>query len=562
SRGSHPGISVIGRLHEGTDLEAAVADMDAVARALSREYPETNAEAGVVVRSLRERYVGAARPTVLVLAGAVLLVLLVSCANVASLLLVRGQTRTREAAVRVALGAGRARIARTYATECLVLAGLGGLLGAVLSWGGVDAFRTLAADLPRATRVRADGTVLAAAVGVSILAALLVGLVPAVRLSSTDPAVRLRTGTPGGGGGRREGRLRSGLVMAEVALSFVLLAGSALMLRSMVNLLNEDPGLQPRGVLTARVSVPRTRYPENGDRARFYDRVLERVRSLPGVVAAGAGDPLPLSGSSRQWGISGEGLENVGPDGLRADQGMVTPGYFEALGIPLLAGRTFTADDGPDAPAAVIDATMAERLWPGETALGREVTLQGDGPRATVVGVVAHVKHYGVNEEGRVQIYLPHTVRVWSLNVVVRTTGDPVALAPALRRAVAEVDPAVPVSRIRTMEDMFGETIATERLAARVLTAFAGVAVLLALLGLYGVISWSVGRRTREIGIRMALGARGRSVAARITAGGVLLAGGGVLLGLTGAVAATRALSGLLFGVEARDPVTLAAVGT
>jgi predicted permease len=394
---------------------------------------------------------------------------------------------------------------------------------------------------------------------VSGLVALIVGLVPALRLAAGDPARELRSGGRWDTGGRR-GRLRQGLVAVEVALSFVLLLGGALMVRSMGNLLGADTGLDTDGVLTMYVPLPRAGYPTVEDRARFYDEVLAGVRDLPGVVSAGAGDPLPLTGYNRQWHLSGEGLETVGSEGLRTDQSSVTPGYFASMGIPVIAGRAFDRDDGPDDPVAVIDQTLAERLWPGKSALGRTVRFTGDGPRVRIVGVVGHVHHYGVRIEGRGQIYLPHHLRVFGLSLVIRAPGAVTSLLPRVRRIVAGVDPDVPLDRVRTMESYRRESLAAELLATRVLSGFGIAALVLAVFGLYGVVSYTVSQRTREIGIRMAMGAPLGGVVASITRSGLAMAAVGVLLGVGAAVLATPVLRSLLFGVGPQDPLAMALI--
>ncbi|HZD05026.1 MAG TPA: ABC transporter permease, partial [Longimicrobiales bacterium] len=463
NRGSRPGISVIARLLPGTTLEAAQRDMDRVAAGLSAEFPDADAESGVVVRSLRERYLGSARPVLLPLMGAVALVFLIACANVANLFLVRGQTRRREAAVRTALGGGRGRIARTWLVEAGLLAGLGALLGVLLAYGGIGLLRQLSATgVPRLARADVDATVLLFTAVTSVLATLLVGALPALRLSSVDPARELvdggaRGSTVGGG------RLRGSLVVAEVGLSFVLLTGSGLMLRSMANLGGRDPGFQPAGVLSVGVPVPASRYPTPADRARFFDRVVERVAALPGVTAVAGGDPLPMGGNSRQMGTLAEGPDAVGEEALRTDWYSVTPGYFAAMGIPFLEGGPFDEREDAAEPSAVVDRAFAERYWPGESALGRRVRFDATwSPWFTVVGVVEHVTQYGPRTGGREQIYVPHSVRMWGQNLVIRSRRDPGDLAGEVRAVVSEVDPLVPLGQVATMESLVQGAVAAE----------------------------------------------------------------------------------------------------
>jgi putative ABC transport system permease protein len=562
SRRSRPGISVLGRMNPGASLETARRDMDAVAVDLAAEYPESNAEAGISVRSLRERYLGAARPVLGPLAGAVTLVFLIACANVANLFLVRGRGRRREAALRSALGGRKARIVRTYVAEAGVLAMAGAGLGLLLAEIGIALFSQLAgAGVPRLAEAEVDGTVLLFTTVASLVATVLVGVLPALRLSSVEPAQELMNGGARGSitGG---GRLRAGLVVAEVSCSFVLLVAAGLMLRSMVNLGNEDPSFDPGGVLAIGVPVPESRYPTAAVRAQFFDQILERVQSLPGVTAVAGGDPLPFGGNNRQMRTLAPQPNAAGEDGLRTDWYSVTPTYFATMRIPFLEGGAFEGSESPEIPPVVIDRLFAERYWPGESALGRQVRFEGEwSPWFTVVGVVEHVSHYGPRTEGREQIYVPHSVRMWGQNLVIRSDREPGRLAAEVRAVISELDPLLPVRGVATMESLIDGAVAAETLATRALTAFGVVALALAMLGLYSVVAFSVSVRTREIGIRMALGAPRDTVVRGVAGGGLGLAALGVGVGLVGAVVTTRLMGTLLFGVKPVDVTTLATAG-
>ena len=574
-RSSHPGIAVIGRLTDGATLDRAQDDMNAIAARLAADYPETNTEADANVFGLLDRLVRGSRSLLLMLASAVGLMLLVACVNVANLLVARAGERRAELAMRAAIGAGHGRILRQLVAESLLLAGLGGALGVGLAYRLLSALRTLQlADIPRLQSLQLDGSILLFAAATSMLCGLIFGVLPGLHGADADPSEALGEEGATRGGSKRTAHLRRGLIVAEIALSFVLLAGAGLMLRSLGNLLATEPGYRTDNVITAFVPAPQTSYPETADRARLYRELLERVAALPGVDAVAGIDPLPLSGYNRQWGISPDGVANVDESGLRVDQANVTPGYFSTMDIPLLAGRDFTGDETPETWDVIVDETLAARLWPeaegaAGKAVGQRLRFNSDeAPWMTVVGVVGHVKNYGVNAESRVQTYLPYGTNVWGLSLVVRSRDDasggtpPVdraALISELRRELTALDASIPLTRVATMRDLFDATIAGEQAAATLLSAFAAVAVAIAGLGLYGVIAYLVNRRRRELGIRLALGASSGQVLGGVLREGFLLGCVGVALGLGGTWMLAGLLSGLVFGVEPYDPPTLLA---
>ncbi|HZF12797.1 MAG TPA: ABC transporter permease [Thermoanaerobaculia bacterium] len=561
-------------LKPGVGLPRVQAELDGLARRWSRQYPDSYpADSGFrpVVVPLAEEYVGAVRPALLVLAGAVALVLLIACANVSNLLLVGAASRRRELAVRQALGAGRSRLAWTLLAESLLLALAGGALGLLLTTWGVDLLvRFAPPSVPRLDQAGVDGRLLLCLLAASGLAGLLCGLAPALqgsRPGELEPA--LREGTRSGGS-RSGGRLRGVLVAAELALALPLLVGAGLLLQSFVRLTAVDPGFRGERVLTFQLALPAASYPGPAERSAFYAQLLERLRALPGVTAAGAVQPLPLSGDA--WGASFvvEGRPvRPGESEPHAEYAVATPGYFQALGIPLLAGRSFDPHDG-EGPAGmrgpgvvIVDEALARRYWPGRDPLGRRLHLAGqpDGVGSTVVGVVRHVHSNALAAEGEPQIYLPFAQSPRStLSFVLRAAGDPLRLAPLVRASVRELDRNLPLARLTPMSDLLARAAARPRFNFLLLALFAGSALLLAALGIYGVTSYAVAQRTHEIGVRMALGAKRGDVVALVVGQGMGLALAGVGLGLLAALALSRLLSGLLFGVAATDPLTYTAL--
>lgn len=548
SRGRHPGLYVVGRLTAGTSVDEARGELERIAANLAAAYPETNEDESVAVRSVREELVGDARAAVTVVALAGALVLLIAWANVTGLFLARLSTREHEVAVRGALGAGRPRIAALFLGESLWL-GLGGAgLGAVVATFGLWLVRDQVAGLPGLDAVGPDLRVLGGLVALTLATAVSVGAIPALRAGA-----RLER-APSASAGRRKGRLRDALVVAEISLAVVLMATGGVLGRSFLALAREDGGLRTEGVATFRLGFPESRYPESPLTLEAYRRVEEGLRALPGVTAVGGISVLPFSGSGSQSGI----LPADAPpevDAVRTDVNVVTRGYFEAAGLPLVQGRTFRPGDGPDAPVAVVvDTRLAQRLWPDDDPIGQRVRGWGLED-AEVVGVVGHVRNYGVLQDSREELYMVHDQRaLLRMYLMVRTEGDPGALAAGVRRVVADVDPDVPVAGFTRFAEVEEATLSRPRLAAGLGLALALLAAVLAVSGVYALMAFAVARRTRELGIRMAVGASRTSVR-RLVLGRATLhltLGGG--LGLVGAWFASELLEGMVYGTAPRDP--------
>ena len=571
-RGNHPGISVVARLKPGVTIHRARADLDAIAAGLARAYPATNGDIGVLIDPLHDRVVGAdLKRALLVLIGAVVFVLLIACANVANLLLSRGAARQRELAVRLAMGAGRWRLMRQLLTESVLLAALGGLIGVVLgAWGVRLLLAAVPDNLARMDAVRLDAQVLVFSALLTLLTGVIFGIAPALQVSKPNLSETLKEGGRTGSGARAH-RVRGTLVAAQVALSLVLLVGAGLMLRSFAALQASSPGLEPAGVVTASVALPGVRYAEDGPRRLFVRQVLERLESVAGVEAAGAITPLPLSGGGWQTSFAVEGFPEPEPGKFPTnDIARVTPDYFRAMGVRLLRGRLFTRDDDEDAPPVVIvDETFASTWFPDEDPIGKRIKLNAGHPPpgmppppwSTIVGIVNHVKNYGIDRESRVEVYQPYVQSPVSIvTLVARGRGDAASMGAAMREAVRAADPSLPLFNIRTMEEYLARTLTPKRLMMILLALFGGVALALAAVGLYGVMSYAVSQRTSEIGIRMALGAHPRDVLRLVVGQGMLLTGSGLAIGVGAAYALTRLMSTLLFGVSATDPATFGGV--
>ena len=561
-------LTVFGRLKRDVPLERARADLATVLRRVAEEYPETNSQLRSEVISMKEDLVGNVRPALLVFSGAVGLVLLIACANVANLLLARAAAREREVAVRVALGAARGRLVRQLLTESVLIALLGAAVGLVVAVWAVSALRAGSPEglLPRLAEVRIDPSVVAFSLALAVATGLLFGLAPAMRLAGGGLHDALKEGARGGSSGGAT-RFRNGLVLGEVAVAVVLLVGAGLLVRSFERLNRVDPGFNPRGVLTYGVVLPRAKYDSIATVPPVFTRLLERTRSIPGVQAAALSNTLPMGGSGyvtfyiegRPQTADGQVTEDVQPFS-------VTPDYFRVLGIPLRRGRLIEPQDVDGAPrVAVINEEMHRRYFGDRDPIGARVTFGDPEDTAstwfTVVGVVGNVAQEGLTAKPYAQLYRPlFQVPQRGVWMSVRTAGEPMAVASATRAALKAVDPDVPANEVRTMEDRIAENIAQPRVSVALLGSFSGVALLLAAIGIYGVVSYTVAQRTREIGIRMALGARREGVLRLVIGQGLAPVAAGVAVGLALALAATRLMSSLLYGVSATDPLTFGAV--
>jgi putative ABC transport system permease protein len=557
----------IGRLSEGVTLEAAQAQVEAATAALEREYPEDNRGWGIELLPIREQLLGDADRVLALLMGAVGLVLLIACANVASLLLVRAVERRRELDIRIALGASRTRLAGTSVLEALVLAGFGAALGLGLAWLGVGTVADrLSGVLPRIDGIRVSPAVAAFTAGVALLTALLFGAVPALDAwlrNARTSGSRVAASARGGSAGHESVRLRRALVAGEVAVSVVLLVGAGVLVRSVDALYRVDLGMEREGVLTVSLHSAAFIDRSSDEAAALYTDLMGRLRALPGVDAAGAINILPLSGGFSCDGVTRDELPPPNPgEGWCAEIRSILPETLMALGIPLVRGRTTGEDDHrTDAPkVALISEEMAESFWAGEDPLGKSITIHEASWE--VVGVVGDMRHFGPAGVTRPQAYLPAHQDPWGgvsygLNLVLRGSGDPHALAPAVRRAIEEVDPALGITSVASMDDLLGDSVADSNFRATLFGAFAVLAVLLAMVGMGGVVAYSVRQRTREIGVRLAMGAAPSRVSRMVLVEAARLGFAGALAGVVAALLASRALEGMVFGVSARDPWTI-----
>jgi predicted permease len=567
-RGDHY-LALVARLKPEVTLERANADLDAIGQRLSAEYPRTNEGLGFIAHSLHRDYVGDLRLPILILFGAVGLVLLIACANVANLLLAQATTRRKEIAIRSALGARRWTIVRQLLVESVLLACGGGLLGVLGALWGVQALsKLLPESLSKLQGVNVDARVLLFTLGVSALTAVVFGGLPALLASRTTPGATLSDVARDVSGGTSGRHVRRVLVVSEVALAVVLLVSAGLLIRSFQLLRQVEPGFRTENALTMRMVLPFPKYAKQEARSAFYDEVLRQVKEVPGVEAAGMITFLPLSFSGMNFSFSVEG--QPGPSDMKLPFALfrvVSPDYFRAMGIPLQRGRFFEAHDAPDStPVTLVNRRLAERYWPGEDPIGKRLKVgPADSPNAwlTVVGVVGDVRQTGLYEQ-KLEFYVPYMQERRSFmaprDLVVRTKADPGVIAAAVRKAVWAIDKDQPVSNVRTMDQVFAAAISQERFQALMLGLFAALALVLACVGLYGVISYSVVQRTHEIGVRMALGAQPWDVLRLVIRQGMLLTFAGLVVGIIAGTFVTRVLSDMLFGVTPRDPLTFAGV--
>jgi putative ABC transport system permease protein len=559
-------LQVLARLKPGVSIEQAQSQLNTITERLGQSYVETNSNWGARLTGLHDLMVAGVRPALLLLLGAVGFVLLITCANVANLLLARAAARQKEIAVRAALGASRMRVVRQLLTESLLLSTVGGGVGLLLGIWLTDFLVSISpANTPRLESVHLDASVLLFTLGVTFVIGLLFGLAPAWQASRVNLNEALKEGGRGFSEGWRRNRVRKVLVISEVALSLMLLIGAGLLIKSFVLLRSTDAGFNAENVLTMRISLPSLKY-KGKQKAEFFERLAESVAQLPGVEAVGATLSLPLNGSNYSVGRSfiPEGRPLTPEESINASYSVTTPGYFGAMKIPLVAGRQFTERDRGDAPQVVIvNETLARRYFPNETAVGKRIKIWRDEqfPRE-IVGIVGDTKTDVLEGEASPQMYVPHAQDAsWGgMSLVVRSTAKPVALTSAVRGAVLSMDPDQPVFSIKTMEDVVAASVATRRISMLLLSGFAGLALLLAALGVYGLISYSIAQRTHEIGLRMALGAQARDVLGLVLRQGMSLVLMGIVIGLVAAFALTRVMKSLLYEVSATDPLTFAGV--
>jgi predicted permease len=571
-RENHPGLRVVGRLKPSVTMAVAQAEMTSIARALAQKYPKTNAGEGATVVGMKDDMVGYIRPTLLLLLGAVGFVLLIACANVANLLLARSSARSREFAIRAALGAGRQRVVRQLLTESVLLALGASLLGLLLaSWGTRLVLAAVPDTLPRSQEIGLDPYVLLFTLLVSILTGILFGLAPAFHSAKVNPQESLKEGARASGGGRR--RAEGVFVVVEVGLAVVLLAGAGLMIQSIWRLWRVDTGFNPHNVLTTQVALSPTVLASPAGIRLAYRQMLDRVASIPGVQSASITDLIPLSGDDDEisfW--LGKGPQPPEDQMSSALFYIVTSDYLRVMGIPLKEGRFFTDHDTlASTPVVVIDEVMAKHLFPGQDALGKQINLLVIGP-VQVVGVAGHVKHWGLDTDDSAKIrdefYFPvlqvpdkfMSMAVVGLMLVVRTAPDPLSVVSAVRAQVAGPTEDQPIFGVETMEQIISDSLAERRFTLLLLSIFASVAVALAAVGIYGVMSYAVSRRTHELGVRMALGASRPAILRLVVREGMVLAAAGMAVGVAAAVGLTRLMVSLLYGVRPTDPATLAGV--
>ncbi|HUE88218.1 MAG TPA: ABC transporter permease [Vicinamibacterales bacterium] len=559
-------IHVVGRLKRGMSAEQAEADLTRIYQSLGTRFPADFDRPRAVVTPVRDYFLGPVKTPLYLLWGAVGLLLVMTCANIANLLLIRASEREEEIAVRRALGVSPAQLLRQLLTEAVVLAMIGGAAGAVLAWWGTSVLRANGPDaIPRLTEVTVNARVLLYAIGVSLVTGVVFGMAPArllvVRRDVAGVAARRITAGPGAW------RYRAALVTVNVALSVLLLVGSGLLVRSFLTLMTVDAGFNPQSLLTFEIALTGEAYGDNAGITRFYDQLSERLRARPDVVSVSASTQLPVTGSIDRSGITIEGRTVDNPAAApNADRYAVRPDYFTTMGIRLLRGRVFSErDQTAAAPVAIVGQTMAEELWPGDDPLGQRIRVAGgpNNPFRTIVGVVADVRHYGLHLPATLQVYIPHAQTHYSepyMTMVVRTAQDLVSIAPAAREEVRGIDPLQPVTKIRTYEGIVAESMATRRFTLVLLGLFAGTALVLAVVGLYGAVSYVVTQRQRELGVRVALGATAREIRRLVLRLGMTPAVLGVLAGVVMSAGVARVIESMLYGTSPIDLPTFAVV--
>jgi predicted permease len=554
----------IGRLKPGVPIDQARAEMTTIEGRLEQQYPEGNSGIGVRLIPTQEQTVKEIRPALLVLLGAVAFLLLIACANIANLLLARAASRQKEMAIRAALGASRLRVLRLLLMESLMLSLAGGGLGLLLALWGTDALMALAPDnIPRINEIGVDARVFAFTLGVSLITGIIFGLVPALHAGKPDLNEALKEGSRGSMGSVSGKRTRSVLVAVEVALSLVLLIGAGLMIKSFLRLQQMNLGFNPDNVLTVSLTLSRSKYTDDRQQAAFFQEALGRLQSLTGVKAAGAttGLPLTLTVSGSDFRIEGRPEPEAGKE-MIINTRSVSPGYFSTLGIALIKGRDFSDRDKSDAPrAAIINQDLARIYFPNEDPIAKRITFDDGQSWMSIVGIIADVKQLGLDSSAKPEVYFPYfQVASSSMSLVVRTASNPLGLAAAVKSQIQTIDKDLPVNDPKTMQQLLAESTSGRRFNMLLLTLFAVVALVLAIVGIYGVMSYTVAQSTHEIGIRMAIGAQPRDVFRLVIGQGMMLAMIGVAFGLVGAFGLTRLMTTMLFGVEPTDPATFVTI--
>ncbi|MFP5265264.1 MAG: ABC transporter permease [Blastocatellia bacterium] len=553
----------VGRLKQGVSLQQAQADLTSIARRLAEQYPDSNRDYGAGIVSMTERVVGDMRQPLWVLSGAVGFVLLIACANVANLLLARASARQKEIAVRSALGASRGRVARQLLTESMLLSAFGGALGLLVAWWGVKGLVALSSDnIPRVKEVGIDGRVLGFTALVSLVTGIAFGLIPAIQASRADLNETLKEGARSAATALGQW-VRRALVVFEVAIALFVLVGAGLMIKSFMRLSEVDPGFEPGNVLTMQVALTQGKYPDAIQRVNFFRQLIHRLEALPGVRAAGTISQLPMSGQNNDTRFFIEGKPDDRNNPTYANSRVASPDYFRALGIPLLKGRYFSEADSETTPKVVIiSESFAREFFPGEDPIGQHIAIDnGDEWKGEIIGVVGNIRHNGLAVEPWREMYVnQYQAPIGETNLVVSAGSDPAALTSAIKGEVQAMDKDVPLYAVRSMERLVSESVAQPRFRTLLLTIFAAVALVLAAVGIYGVMSYYVTQRTREIGIRMALGASSKDVLRLVVGQGMALAVSGVAVGLAGAFLLTRLMASLLYQVSAGDPATFAVI--
>ncbi len=564
------GYFVIARLAAGRSVAQAQTEIENINAQMRREHPDNYSQDpsfGGDVFVLQDLAVAGMRPALLILLGAVLLVLLIACANLTTMLLARAAAREREIAIRVALGASRLRLLKQVFTESVLLALIGGAAGVVLALWGVELLKTIGAQtVPRLSEVNVDLVVLAVTAAICVGTGIIFGLAPGLASARPELTEALKEGGRSSTQGARRNRLRNALVIAEVALALVLLSGAGLLIKSFARLQNVNPGFNPRNALTFEISLPKLQYPDDASIVRFNNEAQRRIAGLPGIQAAGFTTILPLAGTNSDWSFeiqdAPSGANSPSPD---EEKRQVSPDYFRALETPLIKGRFFTDADNADAPPVIIvNQAFVRKFFPNRDALGKRITFDNvnKNPRwITIVGVVGDIRHFGLDVDPKPEMYVPFAQQPYSTAIyVVRSAQDPRSLLPAIQREIQTIDPAVPLANIRPFENVIADSVAPRRLSVVLLGVFAVVAVLLASVGIYGVMSFLVVQRTHEIGVRMALGAQRSDVIKLVLVRSLKLISAGTIIGLIVAVMSTHTLRALLYNVSALDVTTFALV--